>query len=36
MNIYTNYDYLPNIQYSLDGETFNDYTPNEIIHFIFN
>jgi hypothetical protein len=25
-------DYLPNIQYSLDGETFNDYTSDEIIH----
>jgi hypothetical protein len=26
-------DYLPNIQYSLDGETFNDYNSDEIINF---
>lgn len=33
-------EYLPNIQYSFDGETFIDYNDDEIIdfekHFIFN
>jgi hypothetical protein len=26
-------EYLPNIQYSLDGETFNDYNSDEVIDF---